>query len=225
MEITKVKKVLATVFYALVALVAAAYLTLQICAEQLQMDWAISIQQWLYTKYEIVVSGAGAAVFVMVMKYASTLKQKSDQSMAKVADVTQELVGAKEQLSLVIADYKAERERRIEQDKVVADLKQEMADFSKAQDAKTEESIELQKLVRDILLCYTFKTSSDQTIQELTAAFKESELLKHIQQLQVILKEDIPEEVKVEVKNTVAAAKRTVKEAVKAIQVEKKRLA
>lgn len=206
----KARKATTTIIYIVIAMLAGLLLAAFTAAE-FGAEWGKNIIGWVEERWGITVSGGAMAAVVYLNRWLSTMRTKNEMSLGAiktvgvaVGDAYKDLSGAVEQF----AELKSEVSNKIQalgegvanREKDISELKTDMA------------------VIRDMLLVYIFKNSGDQTLNEIRLAYQESELLKNVRELRSLETVVLPEPIKQELPQIVAAARDKIEKTKKALK-------
>ena len=200
----KITKIVKWVLFVTIALIGGLYLTAFVGAE-FGAGWAVSIRDYIEAKWDIALGAGTAGALLMVVRYASNIlgvTNNSSRTIGQASDTINAVGGAISQVSSKVEENVGRLETGLQAlagGLVTLDEYKNKISLIDGFDDKI-------KTITDILLVYVFKNSSDSTLNEIRAAFQESELLKNIRAMREVEKY-APSEAKQELPQVQSAAK------------------
>lgn len=185
----KVQTVVKYVLYMVIAFCFGIYLVAYVGAE-FGAEWALSIQNWLNSRWGIVLSSATTGALFMVVRFASMVANNSQLSLTKTSKVSDLFNGFLTEAKDSFSSFKqgaSEFFGRLTEFKEVIEtvksLSKEMGGINKTV-AKLEESV---KLIYDLNMYQLAKTEPDEMLAEIKVAAMKSQLIDRAAKLSALL--------------------------------------
>lgn len=228
----KIQTAIKYILYILIALGAGLYLVAYVGAE-FGAEWALSIQNWLDTRWNVVLGAGTAGALLMVTRFASLMANNTGLSLNKTSKVTDLFGGFLTNAETLFTGLKDGITQLFDGMKefktiiaTVAVLAKDMGGIKSTVEGLSE-SI---KLIYDLNMYQLAKTETDEVLSSIKVASMKSQLIDRAAKVTALLTDNtVAEEDRAEAMRIVKSAKDVIREdmekARKEIVAEKKVIA